>query len=231
MLLNGEEKVKQAYLACLSNSYLINFFVFWVVLYRSWMVWWGKILAEVTASYLFLLILTSCVLTLVVRVLGEPLIWAHIKRNNNLYIWKTSKLSEELKDNKVPDSDWIKYALIFLIFYTVTPYLMFLAPYVSNEVMITEAIGILVVSILGVVVTYRTNNRDGKTYILRSIALSIPLSFRFVALSVLVGMAIVSLDFGAQHYFIVELLSTFSVIALQALYFWRLNVHLKYINS
>ncbi|UTZ28226.1 hypothetical protein HB761_16030 [Vibrio campbellii] len=156
-----------------------------------------------------------------------------------MYIWKTSKLSEELKDNKVPDSDWIKYALIFLIFYTVTPYLMFLAPYVSNEVMITEAIGILVVSILGVIVTYRTNNRDGKTYILRSIALSlyrsialsIPLSFRFVALSVLVGMAIVSFDFGAQHYFIVELLSTFSVIALQALYFWRLNVHLKYINS
>ncbi|KIP74397.1 membrane protein [Vibrio harveyi] len=152
-----------------------------------------------------------------------------------MYIWKTSKLSEELKDNKVPDSDWIKYALIFLIFYTVTPYLMFLAPYVSNEVMITEAMGILVVSILGVVVTYRTNNRDGKTYILRSIALSIalsiPLSFRFVALSVLVGMAIVSFDFGAQHYFIVELLSTLSVIALQALYFWRLNVHLKYINS
>jgi hypothetical protein len=44
-------------------------------------------------------------------------------------------------------------------------------------------------------------------------------------------MAIVSFDFGAQHYFIVELLSTLSVIALQALYFWRLNVHLKYINS
>ncbi|EKO3844721.1 hypothetical protein NTE29_005051 [Vibrio harveyi] len=148
-----------------------------------------------------------------------------------MYIWKTSKLSEELRDNKVPDSDWIKYALIFLIFYTVTLYLMILAPYASNEAMITEAIGILVVSILGVGVTYRTNNRDGKTYILRSIALSIPLSFRFVALSVLVGMAIVSFDFGDQHYFIIELLSTFSVIALQALYFWRLNVHLKYINS
>ncbi len=148
-----------------------------------------------------------------------------------MYIWKTSKLSEELRDNKVPDSDWIKYALIFLIFYTVTPYLMILALYASNEAMITEAIGILVVSILGVGVTYRTNNRDGKTYILRSIALSIPLSFRFVALSVLVGMAIVSFDFGDQHYFIIELLSTFSVIALQALYFWRLNVHLKYINS
>lgn len=148
-----------------------------------------------------------------------------------MYIWKTSKLSEELRDNKVPDSDWIKYALIFLIFYTVTPYLMILAPYASNEAMITEAIGILVVSILGVGVTYRMNNRDGKTYILRSIALSIPLSFRFVALSVLVGMAIVSFDFGDQHYFIIELLSTFSVIALQALYFWRLNVHLKYINS
>ncbi|AIV07847.1 membrane protein [Vibrio harveyi] len=148
-----------------------------------------------------------------------------------MYIWKTSKLSEELRDNKVPDSDWIKYALIFLIFYTVTPYLMILAPYASNEAMITEAIGILVVSIFGVGVTYRTNNRDGKTYILRSIALSIPLSFRFVALSVLVGMAIVSFDFGDQHYFIIELLSTFSVIALQALYFWRLNVHLKYINS
>ncbi|MCG9548246.1 hypothetical protein L1D27_07480 [Vibrio harveyi] len=148
-----------------------------------------------------------------------------------MYIWKTSKLSEELRDNKVPDSDWIKYALIFLIFYTVTPYLMILVPYASNEAMITEAIGILVVSILGVGVTYRTNNRDGKTYILRSIALSIPLSFRFVALSVLVGMAIVSFDFGDQHYFIIELLSTLSVIALQALYFWRLNVHLKYINS
>lgn len=148
-----------------------------------------------------------------------------------MYIWKTSKLSEELRENKVPDSDWIKYALIFLIFYTVTPYLMILAPYASNEAMTTEAIGILVVSILGVGVTYRTNNRDGKTYILRSIALSIPLSFRFVALSVLVGMAIVSFDFGDQHYFIIELLSTFSVIALQALYFWRLNVHLKYINS
>ncbi|MFZ3511773.1 hypothetical protein LC147_01680 [Vibrio harveyi] len=148
-----------------------------------------------------------------------------------MYIWKTSKLSEELRDNKVPDSDWIKYALIFLIFYTVTPYLMILAPYASNEAMITEAIGILVVSIFGLGVTYRTNNRDGKTYILRSIALSIPLSFRFVALSVLVGMAIVSFDFGDQHYFIIELLSTFSVIALQALYFWRLNVHLKYINS
>ncbi|HDM8177412.1 TPA: hypothetical protein P0E27_005310 [Vibrio harveyi] len=148
-----------------------------------------------------------------------------------MYIWKTSKLSEELRDNKVPDSDWIKYALIFLIFYTVTPYLMILAPYASNEAMITEAIGILVVSIFGVGVTYRTNNRDGKTYILRSIALSIPLSFRFVALSMLVGMAIVSFDFGDQHYFIIELLSTFSVIALQALYFWRLNVHLKYINS
>ncbi|MET2952351.1 hypothetical protein ABXV17_02420 [Vibrio harveyi] len=148
-----------------------------------------------------------------------------------MYIWKTSKLSEELRDNKVPDSDWIKYALIFLIFYTVTPYLMILAPYASNEAMITEAIGILVVSIFGVGVTYRTSNRDGKTYILRSIALSIPLSFRFVALSVLVGMAIVSFDFGDQHYFIIELLSTFSVIALQALYFWRLNVHLKYINS
>ncbi|EKO3805080.1 hypothetical protein NTE05_002285 [Vibrio harveyi] len=148
-----------------------------------------------------------------------------------MYIWKTSKLSEELRDNKVPDSDWIKYALIFLIFYTVTPYLMILAPYASNEAMITEAVGILVVSIFGVGVTYRTNNRDGKTYILRSIALSIPLSFRFVALSVLVGMAIVSFDFGDQHYFIIELLSTFSVIALQALYFWRLNVHLKYINS
>jgi hypothetical protein len=148
-----------------------------------------------------------------------------------VYIWKTSELSKEIKEDKITDSEWRKYILAWLIIYTLSLYMMSMVPYENSTVMLAELIGTIGAIIFGIGITYKSNKSNGFTYIPRFVALSIPLFFRMGALSLLGGALIGVLGETIISADLVDWLSAFLVVALQVAYYWRVNVHLLYINT
>ena len=148
-----------------------------------------------------------------------------------MYIWRTSKLSEEIKDGQISDNEWKKYILTWLVIFTLSLYMMTFIPYNNLTVMLFELIGTIGVLIFGISITFKTNKNNGSTFISRFIALSVPLTFRIGALSLLIGVLAGALEENILTTNSVDWLLAFSAIVIQIIYFWRVNAHLQYINT
>lgn len=152
-----------------------------------------------------------------------------------MYFWKTKILAEDIKKDAISDKDWMKYFLFWIILATLGHYGMSMSPYEDMNAMLAEMIGIVGIIILGVSITFKTNMQGSGTaqnYFCRATALSIPIFINILFLSICVGVVMGIMEEALS-------ISTFSnnwvmcifALAIEAIYFWRINVHLKYINT
>lgn len=152
-----------------------------------------------------------------------------------MYIWRTTALSEDIKADALSDNDWKQYYLAGSIFMTISTYLIMLTPRENILSVLIESIAVIGVLIFGVSITYNTNQKGGGTgqnYIARIIALSFPLLIKIFVLSLIFGLTLGIV--GEILVFVKEIaewgFAIFSIL-MQILYFWRLNVHLAFINK
>ncbi len=150
-----------------------------------------------------------------------------------MYIWKTSALAEDIKNNSVGQKEWRKYYLAVSIFMTLAMYITAFSPRENIVAALVEAIFIVGILIFGVSFTYQSNKGDsGVDYISRMTALTFPLLVKLFLLSILAGVLIgvfsevLSLSEDIMEWFMVGFVSV-----IQAAFFWRINVHIKYINA
>ena len=152
-----------------------------------------------------------------------------------MYIWRTSDLSEDIKNDTLSDNEWKNYYLAGSILLTIAMYISMLTPTSDMLVVLFEAIVIVGVIIFGVSITFNTNqagNGTGMNYIARVTALSLPILVRLFVLSLVLGIflgfcsEILSFPMSMQNWLMMAL-----TVLIEVLFFWRLNLHLQYINS
>lgn len=150
-----------------------------------------------------------------------------------MYIWKTESLATEIKENSLGRKEWKKYYLALTIFMTVALYLTALSPREAMLPLFVEAILSIGVLIFGIQVTYQSNRGDdGVDYIARITALSFPLTIKFFLLTLLLG-GLMGFIAGATALVegVIAWLMVGLVIMTQVAFFWRLNVHISFINN
>ncbi len=149
-----------------------------------------------------------------------------------MYIWKTATLATDIKNDSVEPREWKKYYLAVSIFMTLAMYLTALLPRENMAAVLAEAIAMIGILIFGVSITYQSNQGDGGVdYISRMTALSFPITVKIFLISLLGGvlMGILSEEASLSEMFMEWGMVVFVAI-IQIVFFWRINVHIKYIN-
>lgn len=150
-----------------------------------------------------------------------------------MYFWKTKELANQIKNNEITESDRKNYYLASLVITYAGIYLVYANPRSEVFPVLVEAIIIILVSVVGINVTFKSNGGNaGNDYIARVVVLLLPITIKIVVSSLVVGvfmgfvMAAMSLPKLYADY-----AATFATVIFQALTFWRLNVAIKYVNT
>ena len=146
-----------------------------------------------------------------------------------MYFWNTRQLAEDIRSSKLSDNDWKNYFLAVSILATLVLYLTSLAPRAATSALLLEVILMIGILRFGISVTFnthKTNDKNVAGYISKIVALSLPLSIKLMALSLGFGIILGILEAGNQEWLICAV-----TVTIQALLFWRLNIHLQAINT
>jgi hypothetical protein len=146
-----------------------------------------------------------------------------------MYFWNTNELSQNIKISKLSDNDWKNYYLAMSIVGMLGLYLTALSPRENTMALLVEAISMIGILIFGISITFKThktNDKNVASYISKMVALSFPISIKFLVLSFGFGIILGIVEAGNQEWSITAMTVTF-----QALMFWRLNIHLQAINT
>jgi hypothetical protein len=150
-----------------------------------------------------------------------------------MFIWKTTELANEIKENTLTEKDWKQYYLAGTILVTISFYIALLEERINTQSLIVEAVLMVVIAVIGINITFKTNqNNNGSNFVARIIALSLPIIIKstvflvlfFIALGVVAEVAELSTES-------IDWLMVIFTVLIEALIFWRINVHLNYINT
>ena len=152
-----------------------------------------------------------------------------------MYFWNTNELSQNIKISKLSDNDWKNYYLAISIMGLLGIYLTALSPRENTMALLVEAISMIGILIFGISITFKThktNDKNVASYISKMVALSFPISIKFLVLSFgfgfILGAAQATNTFATLDS---EWSITVMTVTFQALIFWRLNIHLQAINT
>jgi len=151
-----------------------------------------------------------------------------------MYLWKTKNLAIDIKNQSINEKDKMFYYLFTMLFYNITSYLYLIdiEEYTTNVIFL-EIVSITLIWTIGTLITFSTNKgNNGIDYISRVIMLSVPITIRLLLVALIFELLIFSMityvwDYDILTEWLTTGLSTIIMIAI----FWRINVHLKYINQ
>lgn len=149
-----------------------------------------------------------------------------------MYWWNTHKLAEAIKNDVLNEYDKMKYFLTLSLILVVSMYLIQFQESSSVTALI-EMILMFLIVLFGILITFKANRgNEGKDYIVRVTCLSLPILIKIMLLSVLFGIIIgfwseiTDSSMDTMYWILTPV-----TIILQILFYVRLTVHLKYINS
>jgi len=148
-----------------------------------------------------------------------------------MYWWNTRHLARNLKENLLSEYDKMKYFLATSLLVTLGIYLSYFDARNSYTAILTEALLMILIIIFGIRRTFKTNNgNEGSEYIVRMTCLSFPILIKLFVLGFILGLVLGIASVGVEIVKNDWITLIFSV-SFEALYFWRLNIHLKHINA
>lgn len=150
-----------------------------------------------------------------------------------MYFWHTKKLAEQLKSGKVSQWSERNYYLAASIITIVFSYANRFGESQNIIVSMTELGLVSFVITGGIFLTFQANQGDsGQNYLTRMVLLSLPILMRlivgFIFFGVLIALVIAML--GYNSLLIGQWQSVFVSTLFQVVFFWRLAVHLRFIN-
>jgi len=152
-----------------------------------------------------------------------------------MFYWKTSSLAKQIKEGKIRESDRKNYYLATSILVSILMYLAMgegTSDYIATLV---ECTVLILIVVFGINITFNTNKgNEGEDYVARVTMLSLPILiklfvFAFIAallFGIVIGATGDNIEIASGQW-------SMTIIALvtQVLFFWRINVHLEYINA
>lgn len=151
-----------------------------------------------------------------------------------MYLWKTKDLALKIKEEELNEDVKKNYYLASIIITLIGMYISIGVGTTDSAATFAELILMLAITVLGINKTFDTNKgNQGKDYIVRLVMLSVPLLIKLIVVSFFIGFCIgvlASISGEAGTTVINQWSNTIIVAVIQVIYFWRLNVHFKFIN-
>lgn len=149
-----------------------------------------------------------------------------------MYFWKTSLLVEDLKRSSLGENDFKNYYLATAIFTSACLYLAMLQPRENILALVLEAIGTLVVTVLGLNAAFRANGGPtGSRFVEKAVAISFPLLSKVFVAGFASGLLfVVSAAFDVSQPQL-EWVGATAIVAIQVIFFQRLVVHVRNTNA
>lgn len=149
-----------------------------------------------------------------------------------MYFWNTKALAQDIKNDNLTDYDWKNYYLTGSLIITLSMSLTSLSPQENITASLVGLILLIGIVIFGVSITFNTHQFSGNckgNYISKMTALAVPITFKLFAFAFIIGLFL-GIAKAQNEAFMVWGSVVISVL-VQAIFFWRLNVHLKDINN
>jgi hypothetical protein len=150
-----------------------------------------------------------------------------------MYFWKTAQLADDIKNNKVSEKSKMYYYLLVVALYNLVAYQNLLEFEMDMTTLIGEMLITTVVIAIGILITFKSNNGvNGSDYISRVIMLGLPITVKIIVFMSIFQIALYAAVFYYWNYDVLtDLFVSANVVVATILVYWRLNVHLKYINQ
>ena len=150
-----------------------------------------------------------------------------------MYIWKTNELSTDIKENKLTEKDWKQYFLASGILITLSMYMIQTVARTNINSLMIEAILMIAITIIGINIAFDANQKNqGTNFVARITALAFPLTIKIVAASFFLGIILGFLNemdpISTENE---EWVYAVFTVLIQIIFFWRIKVHLTYINT
>ena len=150
-----------------------------------------------------------------------------------MYFWKTTQLAADIKNNKVSEKSKMYYYLLLTSLSNIMAYEFLMELSYDMTAALSELLLTFLVIIIGTLVTFNTNKGEGGAdYIARVVMLGLPISIKIIALMLTLSIFLSEIIF---YYWAYDLLTdtfiSIGVVLASVLMFYRLNVHLKFINQ
>jgi len=151
-----------------------------------------------------------------------------------MYLWKTKNLAIRLKEDSLTQVEKKNQYIAMTVFTTIFMYIAIIGGGSDINLAVIEALLACVFAILGLNYLFSSNGgENGVRFIERVVLLSLP-----ILIKVFLATFLVSIVFGfiavaigqaalAESYLPILLLN----LSLQLVYYWRVNVHLNFINT
>jgi len=151
-----------------------------------------------------------------------------------MYFWKTAQLADDIKNNKVSEKSKMYYYLLMMVMFNVFAY-SFLLDLGAEDVSVDifEMIITTVILVGGILINFKANKGvDGVDYMARVIMLGVPIAIKLTIVMMLFGFILFEIVYA---YWGFDILTDWFVLGqvtvISVLFYWRVNVHLKYINQ
>ncbi len=149
-----------------------------------------------------------------------------------MYLWKTKKLAESLKNKSIKQSEYKNYYVATAVITLVGFYSAELNPPETVYAVIFEAVGSILVTVIGLNITFSANGGNAGTgYLDRIVSLSFPLLVKVIVAAIVLAIPLEIMRQTNTNAQLVDWMYSASVVLIQIIFFWRVTVHVKYINS
>lgn len=150
-----------------------------------------------------------------------------------MYFWKTEKLANDIKNDRVNEKSKMHYYLLMMVLYNVIAYQNLLEFEMDMMTLASEMLITTLVVAVGVLTTFKSNNgANGSDYISRVIMLGLPITIKIVVFMSIFQIALYEAVFYYWNYDVLtDLFVSTNVVLATILGYWRLSVHLKCINQ
>ena len=150
-----------------------------------------------------------------------------------MYFWKTTQLAADIKNNKVSEKSKMYYYLLLTSLSNIMAYEFLMELSYDMTAALSELLLTFLVIIIGTLVTFNTNKGEGGVdYIARVVMLGLPISIKIIALMLTLSIFLSEIIFYYWAYdLLTDIFISIGVVLASVLMFYRLNVHLKFINQ
>ena len=149
-----------------------------------------------------------------------------------MYFWKTHLLVDDLKRSSLGETDFKNYYLATSIFTSACLYLVMLGSRENMFSLATEAIGTLLVTVLGINAAFTANGGPtGIRFLEKAVSISFPLLVKVLVGGFAVGFLVAVLEISGLSKYQTEWATAIGIVAVQCVLFWRLVVHVRHTNA
>lgn len=149
-----------------------------------------------------------------------------------MYIWKTDKLVEDLRQSPLAEIELKNYYVSTSVLTTIAIYLGFMEPREDMLALAAEAIGGAMITFFGINAAFKANGGvGGSRFIEKAVSISFPLLVKVLVAGLvfggIVGSLAVTLGLTKSQG---EWTSAVGVLLIQSIYMWRLAFHIRATN-